>query len=397
MEKKITFFNAIRDLLLYILPIDKFSPKVIKSLYGFSPDFIFLAHPRNMEDMYNMIPFLKLWSRFLPESFILKFASFWPAGVVTDVQWNDKAKGFIVSTPMLPETLFKKREYVSKAILKIVKFIRKLSHNKVYVGLAGWWPIVSNRGLAFKRALKENDSVVVTNGHTATLLSLFLTINTIGRIASLPLDKMKIAIIGVGKMGKAMVELLNGRVDSIGLFDTNQVWLDIVSEKAKSKSNASTINKYSVSGKQFDEDTISRLREYQIAICTTSNIEPIIKDVEALKDIVVIDDSRPEAFPRIVDLDKKVLVLEGGLVKLKGIMMGADFGFSKEDNVFGCMAEAIVLALDKEKKVVPILGDISFDNLKKMTDFFKDNDITEGDLKSGQQNMDNETLCRVLE
>ena len=396
MEQKITFLKAMRDLIISRLPFDKLPLWLINFLYGFSPDFVFLVHPRGINDMYNTIPFLRKWRYLMPEKFILKFASFWPAGVVADVRWNGKLKGHIVSTPMLPEMLFAKREYVANSIPKIVNFIRKISNSRVYVGLGGWWPIVTNRGLAFKRGLRENDSIVITNGHTATALSIFLTIKTISRIADIPLGNLKIAIIGVGKIGKAVLTLLSGNVDIIGLFDTNEVWLDIAAQKAKKHPDSSNIKIHKVADKQLDKDTVSKLCEYHIAVCTTSNIELIIKDSDMLKNILVIDDSRPEAFPRIVDTNKKVLVLEGGLVKLKGVKMGADFGFNKEDNVFGCMAEAIILALDKEQSVKSILGDIDFENLKNMENFFRENDISEGDLKSGRQNINDGILCEVM-
>ncbi len=396
MNQKITFFSALRDLVVYLIPSEKLPLWVIKFLYGFSPDFIFLVHPRSIDDMYNTIPFLKMWRNFMPESFIFKFASLWPVGVVADVKWGEKVKGYIISTSMLPQTLFAKRELVSNSIPKIVNFIRKISNGKVYVGLAGWWPIVTNRGLAFKRTLRENDNVVVTNGHTATALSIFLTVKRICKIANMPLEKLNIAILGVGKMGKAIIKLLNGKVDAIGLFDTNKIWLDIAEEKAKQGAGSSKIKKHVVVGKRLDKNAISDFCEYHIVICTTSNVEPIVEDKNALKNILIIDDSRPEAFPRVVNIDKKVLILEGGLVKLKGIKMGADFGFDKEDNVFGCMAEAIVLALDKEQKVKSVLGDIDFKNFEEMATFFSENDISEGDLKSGKQIVDDNVLRKVL-
>jgi len=60
------------------------------------------------------------------------------------------------------------------------------------------------------------------------------------------------------------------------------------------------------------------------------------------------------------------------------------------------MAEAIILALDKEETVKPILGDIDFDNLRKMSEFCNKNGITEGDLKSGHQKIDSSMLRKIM-
>jgi len=396
MEKKITFLGAIRDLIIAYLPINILPLWLIKFFYGFNPDFIFLAHPRNMTDMYEMIPFLKIWKLFLPERLIQQFASLWPAGVVTDVKWNKKVQGLIVAVPTLPQTLFAKRERTMIAIEKVVNFIRKISRGNVYIGLAAWWPMATNNGLAFKRVLKENDRVVATNGHTATLMSIYFTIKKICKLIDRDLSSIKIAIIGIGKMGSAIAEIFNGKVACLGLFDKNNIRLNFLENKIKANKLHAEIKKHYVSKEQFDKENISDLQEYNIAICTTSNIEYIIKDKYMLENIVVLDDSRPEAFPRIIDISRKVMVLEGGLVKLDGIRMGADFGFSKESNVFGCMAEAIILALDKEETVKPILGDIDFDNLRKMSEFCNKNGITEGDLKSGHQKIDSSMLRKIM-
>jgi len=40
----------------------------------------------------------------------------------------------------------------------------------------------------------------------------------------------------------------------------------------------------------FDKDAVSILCDYHIAVCTTSNVEPIIEDENALKNILVLDD-----------------------------------------------------------------------------------------------------------
>jgi len=396
MDKKVTFFNALRDLLVAHLPFNQLPPWLIRLLYGFNPDFIFLGHLRDIKDLYDMIPFSNILRRFLSDKVILRIATFWPAGIVTHVKWGEKMQGFIVAIPILPEALFAKRENTIKAMNKIVKFIRKISYKKVYVGLAAWWPMVTNNGLAFKRVLKENDRIVVTNGHTATLLSIYFTINKISSLVDMPLNEMKIAVIGIGKMGTAVVEILNNKVKALGFFDKNGIRLNFIEKKIKTKQSHTAISKHFVANKQFSEKDILALSRYHIAVCTTSNIDFIINNVNLLSDILVIDDSRPEAFPRIVDIKKKIVVLEGGLIKFKDIKVGVDFGFGKKDNVFGCMAEAIILAMNKERQIRPTLGDVDFDNFEKMSNFCKENDISEGDLKSGQRNINNEILSKVL-
>jgi predicted amino acid dehydrogenase len=95
---------------------------------------------------------------------------------------------------------------------------------------------------------------------------------------------------------------------------------------------------------------------------------------------VAIDDSRPEALPR--DPRHKRIILEGGLLKIKGVKLDYDYGFGQDENVFGCLGEAFVLALDQCKTLKPTVGDIDLENFHRVVDFCRKNCVSEGDLKS---------------
>jgi predicted amino acid dehydrogenase len=319
-----------------------------------------------------------------------------PAYMVSKVEWRGVVQGLVISTSIMPEDLFLKREDTSSQLSRIVSFIKKITDGKVYVGLAAWWPIVTNSGLAFKRVVNEDDRIVVTNGHTATLLSIYLIIDKICEIAGLKFSELNILIIGVGKMGSAVAELLNGKVNDIGIIDRNAIRMKTLEKNLLKKTSHSTIKRYEATDSFLSEKLTFILSKYDIAVCTTSNVNYLIKDPSLLRDCIIIDDSRPEAFPRIIDLERNVLVLEGGLIKFKGLELDSDFGFGKKDNVFGCMAEAILLALDNMQTLKPTLGDIDYDNFNKMLIYCKKNNITEGDLKSGQKEVTFELLRRII-
>lgn len=395
-KASVSVFTILRDFIINALPIKQLPTFLIKALYPFDPDFIFLTHPRNMDDIYKTAPFLKSLKKVLPESLICKIIGLCPAYSVAEINWKDKIYGLVVTTPVLPSELFKKREKAVKIAKTMISYIRKISSSTIYVGLAGWWPIITNNGLAFKRFLNTNDRIKVTNGHTTTLASIFLTIKQISVLSSLKMEKLNVMILGAGRMGAAVAKVLNGKVYKLGLGDRNIARLNIVKNSLTKKKSACVIENHVILETIKEERLNLILSMYDIVVCTTSNVSYIVHKEKALKDCLIIDDSRPEAFPRIVDLNLHTAVLEGGLIKIDGIEINYDFGFGKKDNVFGCLAEAFMLALDRSVKLKPILGEVDINDFEFLLKFFKENDITAGDIMSGHRKLSNFEIKKIL-
>ena len=147
--------------------------------------------------------------------------------------------------------------------------------------------------------------------------------------------------------------------------------------------------------KSYDEQIAGFLARYDTTVCTTLNANRIVKNTETLRDCIIIDDSRPEAFERVYDPDKGLLVLEGGLMKIQDVMLGLDFGFGKIDSIFGCMSEAIMLAIDKLDRMVPILGEVHIANYNAMLKFCDEIGIREGDLLCGHRKISTDEIRQL--
>ena len=109
------------------------------------------------------------------------------------------------------------------------------------------------------------------------------------------------------------------------------------------------------------------LKESHIGVCATSTFRNLLKVRDMPDGFIAIDDSRPEALPR--DPKNERIVLEGGLLKILGSKINYDYGFGQDDNVFGCLGEAFILALDQEKSLSPTLGDVELDNFFNVLNF----------------------------
>lgn len=393
----VTFGTALRDIFISLLPVKQLPVWWIQRLYGRDATFVFLTHPRDKEDIYFTFPLLGKLRRVIPSQWILGFLSLFPCFVAAKVDSPQGLRGFFISTPLLPSVLFQNRDKTLKNAQKIIQFVRKITTQKVYIGLAAWWPIVTNSGAAFERFRQENDRVIVTNGHAATLASIVLSVEKICQIASLPIKDLKLLVIGVGKMGGAVVRHFYGCAEELGLVDQNEQRLDRITEELQQNRATTKIEKFVVSENNFSDAILPALANYHITVCTTSNVGYVVKDTALLKNCIILDDARPEAFPRVVNSEQGVIVLEGGLIKVNGIKIDSDFGFGSTDNIFGCLAEAFLMNVDGMQTLKPTLGEVDPDNFQKLLHVCKQYGISCGDFKAGWQSVNDEMVKRLIE
>ncbi len=394
-RKQISFLNFCRDVIISLLP-EKLSP-CIRACLPYTPDFIFLTHPRNESDILATSPIYRLLRRFLSEKHAHNVLNLSPCYIISQVLGPQGTRGYVISVSELPQDLFMYRQKTSMLINRLISFFRKISKQRVYVGLAAWWPIVSNSGLFFTKHLNQKDAIRITSGHTATLASIYLSVKKIAELIRVPEKHLKVLVLGIGKVGGGFCEVINGSVGKLGLLDTNQIRLKSFINKLQKSNTNQTIELIHVTEKDSENIIFDKLAEYDIAVCATSNAGLLIRDGNKLKNCIILDDSRPEAFPRIFSKERRVAVIEGGLMKIPGVVLDSDFGFGSNDNIFGCLSEAIILTLDQEKKLMPNVGEIDVKNLFDLIEFCNRHGIKHGDFKCGQQTIELDSFSRQQE
>lgn len=392
----VSLFSALRDAFIARLPLKKLSEKWSRRFYGNSISFVFLTHPRDEKEILRVFPFSRILKRILPAKLFYKILSLCPAYIVARLKSPEGYHGAFVSTPLLPEELFADRNRTLRNAGRILDFIKKISTERVYIGLAAWWPIVTNGGAALTRYIDVKDNIIITNGHCATLASLILSTEKILATARRPLSRSKILIIGAGKMGGAVAAYFKDKVSSISLVDQNLQRLERIKREISAQETGSEIELIEVTKEDFAERVVPALKKTHITICTTSNIGYVLEESTLIKDCVVLDDARPEAFKRIIDREQRVAVLEGGLMKVPGMVCSMDFGFGERDNIFGCLAEAYLLRLDGMKSLKPTLGEVEMANLHELIRVCQTHGITHGDFKCGHMEVEPEFIAEIV-
>ena len=265
------------------------------------------------------------------------------------------------------------------------------------LGIGGWWPIVTTYGSALQSEA-ERFKIQITDGHCCTLLSLYLMIEKIIQISGIDKKEFRIGIIGLGAMGQNVSLLLNGKINKLLLIDVNQKRLETVVATLMREQTSTTLE--TVCAVDGDRALSTALNQAHLYVCTASNIGKIINDHFLPEKIVVIDDSRPEAFTRENPHLGRVII-EGGLIKLKDAVVTYDFGFGSDENVFGCLAESYLLALDRKMNkeaptLKPTIGDVELGNFWKMKEFCEMNGISVGEFKSGSLYVGDDLIATTI-
>lgn len=367
------------------IPLAHLPRSLVQRLYGCAPDFVFLIHPRTSEDIYASWPLGRRLKKLVPEQAIFRFLGLCPGYVVAEVNTPGNLRGMVVSTTLLPLELFQDKRNTLRTLRRILSFVKKLSSGRVYVGLGGWWPVVTEGGVACQELLGPEDRVVVTNGHCATLMSLYLTILKVSQVAGVSLSALDIMIVGAGRVGGSLAKLMNGKVRTLLLVDRNVDRLKQVSSELLEATGSSHIAIEAMRYEQSTEMLGTLLSRVHVTVCTTTSTGFLMREEDIPSDCLVIDDARPEAFPRVLDGKAGRVVLEGGLVKVKGAMVGKDFGFGRKENLFGCLADAYILALDGGRRLRPTVGDVDASNLSRMIEFCTEEGIEESGFMSGRR------------
>lgn len=373
-----SLFGLVRDLLVFCFPF-RIPRGLVSLLYGVDPKFAFYVHPRRREDILISLPFLKYLFGILPSKWLLAAVSAWPPFVVGHIV-HPQCSGLIVGSQQMPDSLMRNVKCSIRKARSTVRFVGKLCPPGSVLGLGAWWPIVTRRGEVLKADGKRHN-VQITNGHCGTLISIHLMIQKISRISGVKLTDLRVGIIGVGKMGQNVAAVLNGKVGTILLSEVNQKRLDSVVSKLRQAATQSVIETIRVTPRE-PKSLRALLEQSHLSVCTTSNVGKVLTDDSLPEKFVVIDDSRPEAFYR-GDPSSGRIVLEGGLMKLRGVRINYDFGFGIGEDIFGCLAESYLLASDAEGVLKPSIGNVDLDNFWKMIQFCEQKQIEVGDFRAG--------------
>lgn len=320
--------GTLRDLFLHVMP-----RPVVQLIVG-SADFVFVIHPRYPSDVCRKYPFL----RYFPDGLVDAFSRYlWPilgpsiSGINT--RTGGEMRGRVVFCPLTGEQMFKDLDRARRRILRAVRLGEKLGPNVIGLGA------LSASVMRSKWDALDGVKALITSGSIFTSVLLRQGAECLAKKAGLELKNCSVAVVGAaGLVGSLTSKLLAEKVRRLILIDRRVKVLNELGEELSKQTRTPVV---------LSKD-LSPIKETDLVVAATNAISAVLNPADLPPGILIVDDSRPTSTP--LDLMEKrpdVIVVEGGVGQLSGMKCSFNFGLLREDEVFGCLGETILLCWDR--------------------------------------------------
>jgi len=303
-----------------------------------SPEFAFLVHPRNLDDVYRRFPVLKFFPRIIVRYVLRHFRPIVLTKVTGLVSKKDglRKDGLIITLTNIAEDMLADRKFASKKVVQAVKFAKKKGVKIVGLG-ALTSPVVGGG-----KDLIGKYGVAVTNGNALTAAMTMDGIKRSAQLKKILMNESTVAVVGAtGSIGEA-VSLFLAKEDmakELIIIGRTPEHLDTLLLKLKKISNSNFRITISTD--------VSIIKKADVVIVATSSRDALIKEHDLKKNALIYDITQPQNVSiSIKDKRKDILVVDGAIVQLPDnagprFNIGLPYG-----TTFACLAETMILAAE---------------------------------------------------
>lgn len=320
-------------------------------------NFSFVIHPIDPKrDVTRKFPLL---GKYLPLSAIHFFSRYFPPVYISHItgvrsEATDKeVEGWFVACPFTPTRMLQlPSKVVYDKIIQTGQMAQKLGAK--ILGLGAFTSVIGDAGITIARNL----DIPVTTGNSYTVAIALQALRRAAQIMETDMSQATIAIVGAtGSIGQACARLLAAEAPQMILIGRRQGALEQVREKVTERGGALVST----------TTDIAALRQADLVITVTSDLEEIISPEHLKTGAVVLDVARPrDVSQQVVEKRDDVLVLEGGMVSVPGqVDFAFDFGFPPGKS-YACMAEVMTLALEGRYESYTLGKQISLEQITEI-------------------------------
>lgn len=248
---------------------------------------------------------------------------------------GDTTKGCFIVATFIPDMVEKDMWAIFSKVVRACRIAEK--YGVGVVSLGGFTSIVGER---IGQEIAHEVDVAVTTGNTFTAAMALDGVYKAAALLNMDLSKANAAIIGgTGDIGSGCTRVLADKVKQLTITGRTKTNLRLMSselsKKRKAKIIATTDNKAAVT----DAD---------IVITAASSTQSIL-DINWFKPgSIICDVGYPKNVSYAATNRQDILIFSGGLAKSPTpISFPVDTGLPSADTLYGCFAEAMILALEK--------------------------------------------------
>lgn len=241
---------------------------------------------------------------------------------------------FIVAT-FIPEMIEKDIWAIFSKVVKACKIAEKSGVGIVTLG--GFTSIVGER---IGQEISSQVDVPVTTGNTFTAAMAIDGVLKAARVLNLDVSALKLTIIGgTGDIGSACARVLVDRVKQLVITGRTKANLKRLGAELAKRRKARVF---------ATADNEAAVKDADIIISAAAATSPIIEIGWLKPGAVVCDVGYPKNISHASTGRRDILIFSGGLAKSPTpVSFPIDVGLPSPDIIYGCFAEAIILALEK--------------------------------------------------
>jgi fatty aldehyde-generating acyl-ACP reductase len=316
--------------------------------------FSFIIHPHTLQDYVQRFPFVN----YLPNFIFKGVTRVLPPFKVSEIKGIQSSfaqvEGELVCCPLLSEQL---RQLPSELVLhKIIRAVKLAERNGAkLVGLGAFASVMPDGGMT----IAKEAGVPVTTGDSYTVFMALEGLKEAAKLMGLDCSGVNVVILGA--------------TDSIGgvyarfLARENRYLTLVSSQRSKLEKLAAQILYETGLAVKVTMNIKEALQKADIVIAVTSVADACIEPKDLKSGAVVYDLAQPRNISlKIAEKRKDILVIEGVLVDVPGTPeFNFNFGFSS-DKCYACMAEVIILALEKRYESFSLGREVTLSQVKEI-------------------------------
>jgi len=301
--------------------------------------FAVIGHPYNFQHLVRYFKFFKPDLKLPSEQFLTKLFELTPSYKSFDIKdfrsrTGKTVDGYFVMCPIIPDMLKLSPDRVLEKVIQACRVSEKLGVGVVVLG-----GFTSIAGEQYGKSLTGKVNIPMTTGNTLTVSLVLDGIYKAAKCMGTDLSRARVTIIGgTGDIGGAVAKMLSKEVRE----------LTITSRSEKNLMDMERILSYhGTAAIKTSRDNNEAIQGADIILAAASVSGSIIDFNRFKSGAIICDVGYPKNISYTKCNRKDIFIFSGGIASLPSdFNVGFDIGMPSPRVLYGCFAEAVLLALE---------------------------------------------------